>query len=161
MHAAQTSTASVVQPYARRSQHCGVVARVRLESLHVQNYRSVRDATLKLNGLTVLVGANGAGKSSFIKALELFWNRRPSVVAEDYYNKNTKNPIKITLAFSDMNKFEQDALGPYSPDGKLIVEREFKWADGQCKPSSTYVLRHRSSKLDAVRKGETADIKKW
>lgn len=135
---------------------------MRLESIRVQNYRSIRDATLELDYLTVLVGANGAGKSSFVKALELFWSGRPTVAAEDYHDRNVNDPIKITLAFGDVTKAEQDALdGPYSPDGRLVVERAFEWAGGACKPSPTYVLRHQSDELDVVRKGGTAEIKKY
>ena len=135
---------------------------MRLESIRVQNYRSIRDATLELDALTVLVGANGAGKSSFVKALELFWSGRPTVAAEDYHDRNVEEPIKITLAFGDVSKAEQGALdGPYSPDGRLVVERAFELHDGTCKPSPTYVLRHQSDELNAVRKGGTTEIKQY
>lgn len=134
---------------------------MRLESIRVQNYRSIRDATLELDALTVLVGANGAGKSSFVKALELFWSGRPAVAAEDYHYSNVKNPVTITLSFVGMSKAERDALEPYSPDGRLVVERAFVWADGACKPGPTYVLRHRDGRLDAARGGGTAEIKKF
>ena len=134
---------------------------MRLESIRVQNYRSIRDATLALDPLTVLVGANGAGKSSFVKALELFWSERPAVVVEDYHYRNVENPIKVTLSFGNMSKAEQGVFELYSPDGRLVVERAFVWADGACKPGPTYVLRHRDDKLDAARDGETAEIKKF
>lgn len=134
---------------------------MRLESIRVQNYRSIRDATLELDALTVLVGANGAGKSSFVKALELFWSGRPAVAAEDYHYRNVDDPIKITLTFGDMGKAERDALEPYSPDGRLAVERAFVWDDGACKPGPTYVLRHRDGRLDAARAGGTAEVKKF
>ena len=41
-----------------------------LESVRVQNFRSIKDATLYCDKLTALVGANGSGKSSFLKAIE-------------------------------------------------------------------------------------------
>jgi predicted ATPase len=43
----------------------------RLKSVVVEGFTSIRSATLTLRGLNVLVGANGAGKSNFIRALSM------------------------------------------------------------------------------------------
>ena len=161
MRTAQAGAAPAARPHAGGTQRRGTVGRMRLESIRVQNYRSIRDATLELDALTVLVGANGAGKSSFVKALELFWSGRPAVAAEDYHYRNVDDPIKITLTFDDMGRAERDALEPYSPDGRLVAERAFAWTDGACKPGPTYVLRHRDGRLDAARAGGTAEVKKF
>ena len=40
--------------------------------MNVQNFRSIRDETLNFDNLTALVGSNGSGKSSLLRALELF-----------------------------------------------------------------------------------------
>jgi predicted ATPase len=45
---------------------------VRLVSLHVAGYRSIRAATLHLSPITLLVGANGVGKSNLLDALAFF-----------------------------------------------------------------------------------------
>lgn len=42
-----------------------------LESIVVEGFTSIRSATVQLRDLNVLVGANGAGKSNFIRALEM------------------------------------------------------------------------------------------
>lgn len=42
-----------------------------LTTLAIQNYRSLRDLVLPLSQLTVIVGANGTGKSSLYRALRL------------------------------------------------------------------------------------------
>jgi predicted ATPase len=47
------------------------MAHQRLRSVVVGGFTSIRSATLKLHDLNVLVGANGAGKSNFIRALEM------------------------------------------------------------------------------------------
>jgi predicted ATPase len=46
--------------------------RVRLVSLHVAGYRSIRAATLHLSPITLLVGPNGVGKSNLLDALAFF-----------------------------------------------------------------------------------------
>jgi predicted ATPase len=43
----------------------------RLTSVDVAGFTSIRSVTLALRGLNVLVGANGAGKSNFIRALSM------------------------------------------------------------------------------------------
>lgn len=40
-----------------------------IASVHFENYRSLRDVTLRLGPLTVLVGPNGAGKSNVFRGL--------------------------------------------------------------------------------------------
>ncbi|QFZ16789.1 AAA family ATPase [Saccharothrix syringae] len=42
-----------------------------LESIEVEGYTSIRSATVSLGRLNVLIGANGAGKSNFIRVFEL------------------------------------------------------------------------------------------
>ena len=42
-----------------------------LKSIHIQNFRSLRDVTLPLKPLTVLVGPNASGKSNALKALRV------------------------------------------------------------------------------------------
>lgn len=43
----------------------------RLLELHVGNFRSLRDVTIPLGPLTVLVGPNGAGKSNVLEVFGL------------------------------------------------------------------------------------------
>lgn len=40
-----------------------------IESLEIENFKSMADVKVKLQPFTVLVGANGSGKSNFVKAL--------------------------------------------------------------------------------------------
>lgn len=42
-----------------------------LRTIEVEGFTSIRSATVHLGGLNVLVGANGAGKSNFIRVLEM------------------------------------------------------------------------------------------
>lgn len=42
---------------------------VRVTEVRISNFRSLRDVTLELDDLTVLVGANNAGKTSFLDAM--------------------------------------------------------------------------------------------
>jgi predicted ATPase len=44
---------------------------VRLTRLHLRNFKSLNDATFRPKGLTLIIGANGAGKTSVLQAIEL------------------------------------------------------------------------------------------
>lgn len=48
------------------------MAQDKIRALSISGLRSIADLTLNLDGLTVLVGDNGSGKSSIIEACELF-----------------------------------------------------------------------------------------
>lgn len=47
------------------------MAVARLASLRIEGFRTLADVTLSLDGLTVLVGENGTGKSTILEALEI------------------------------------------------------------------------------------------
>ncbi len=42
-----------------------------IESIEFKNFKALRDTTLPLGPLTILVGPNGSGKSTVLQALEL------------------------------------------------------------------------------------------
>ena len=42
-----------------------------IERISIKNYQSIRDATIDLKSLNVLIGSNGAGKSNFVTFFEL------------------------------------------------------------------------------------------
>lgn len=42
-----------------------------IKSLHIQNYRSIRDMSLELEALNIVFGPNGTGKSNIYKAIHL------------------------------------------------------------------------------------------
>lgn len=93
----------------------------------MRNFRSLLDAEIACEPLTALVGANGAGKSSFLRALDLFYSSSPSVDVEDFYNSDTSQEISIGLTFSDLSAEAEELFASYLQGGKLTVERVFKW----------------------------------
>lgn len=57
-----------------------------LKEVRIKNFRSLKSVCVKLDALTLLVGQNNAGKTSFLKALQLvFGAHRKSVTKEDIY----------------------------------------------------------------------------
>lgn len=83
----------------------------RVETLHVRNYRALRDVRLeKLTPLTVLLGANGSGKSTvfdvfaflsecFTGGLKKAWDRRGRF--RELRSRDSEGPIIIELQYRE------------------------------------------------------------
>ena len=46
-----------------------------IKSIHYENFKSLRDATLPLGQFTLLIGANGSGKSTALQVLKVIHAR--------------------------------------------------------------------------------------
>jgi predicted ATP-dependent endonuclease of OLD family len=77
--------------------------------------------------LTVLVGPNGCGKSSFLRALDLFYDPNARYTEDDFYARDTSQNIIITVSFSDLTQEENKLFKKYLEGGQLTVEKEIKW----------------------------------
>ena len=130
-----------------------------LKSVRIENYRSIRDATLYCDSLTALVGANGSGKSSFLRAIELFGSEKPDLVMEDYYGGRADDPIRITAIFENLSDSARTQFEEYTLDGKLTVTRILKWSNGKCKPTYRGTRPHNPDFVPA-RAGDAEAAKK-
>lgn len=121
-----------------------------LKSLHVKNFRSILDEKIDCDDLTVLVGRNGTGKSSFLGALELFYNQSATVSTEDFYAEETGNEIEIAVTFTDLGSEEKSLFDPYTDGNELTVARVFNHS---ARKSGTYHgMRLQNPDFEEVRK---------
>ena len=129
---------------------------MRIKSIRVENFRSVRSATLELDGLTALVGANGAGKSTFLRALLAFQGKeKPS--AEDFYNRDTAEDIAIAITFTGLPGAAKKKFAKYLYGGDLEVTRVYKHSNNSgAVESSLHGKALRNSDFDAVRAAASA-----
>ena len=78
---------------------------MRIVKAHIENYRSLRDFTLKPGPFCVLIGENNAGKSNILRALNLVlgdaWPSDRSFSEEDFYNQDTSHDILIQVFFDE------------------------------------------------------------
>ncbi len=107
-----------------------------IKSVNVRNFRSILDETLDCDCLTALVGRNGAGKSSFLRAIELFYDPTAKVAAEDFYAEDPLQDIEIALTFSDLTTEQKDFFSAYLDNETLGVVRVFSLQTGH--KSGTY-----------------------
>lgn len=99
-----------------------------LLKLHIQNFRSCCDITLDIGNMHALVGANNAGKSTVLKALDFLFNpSTKSLNEESFWNKDTTLEIRVEAVFSNFTEKEKDALIAYlKPDGTFHMARSAK-----------------------------------
>jgi len=103
----------------------------------------VLDATLVCDRQTVLVGKNGSGKSTFLRALELFYAPNPYLSPSDFFEENYTEPIDITVVFGALSASASAQFAAYVQGNELAVTRVLTYADG--KTTAKYygsTLRH-------------------
>lgn len=102
-----------------------------LEKINVKNFRCIKDETLSCSNLTALVGPNGVGKSTFLRAIELFFKDNISLNKGDFYNCNTEEEIIVSATFANLSTEASALFGKYIQEDKLTVERVFKLEEGR------------------------------
>ncbi|MBD2770277.1 AAA family ATPase [Hymenobacter sp. BT664] len=70
-----------------------------LTSLRIQNFRSIRDASVKLGQVNLFIGPNNSGKSNFLKGIEFASNRIAAYPVEqelsvEWYEQNLPRAAK-------------------------------------------------------------------
>ena len=98
-----------------------------IKKLHVVRFRCIFDETLECEALTVLIGRNGAGKSTFLQALRLYLdpNASASITVDDYYDRDDKKEILTEVTFADLTPEEESEFKSYLDSGVLVVQRRF------------------------------------
>jgi len=96
-----------------------------IETVRIANYRAIKNLEVNLSILTLLVGANNAGKSTFLKAVQLALgiDRRP-VSKEDFHDDGKTNPEELEILI-DIR------IVPVNEDGIRIQEFDQLWSESE------------------------------
>lgn len=101
---------------------------MKIKSVRIKNFRAIDDITVDFDPYTSLVGPNGAGKSTVLCALNIFFREAEGVStsvtdldAEDFHNKNTAEPIEITVTFDDLSEDARADFAEYFRQGVLTI----------------------------------------
>lgn len=107
---------------------------MKIESVRIENYRSFKDETVYFDDYTCFVGPNGAGKSTVLNALNVFFKQNKDcktdfnrLSEEDFHHKNTENPVKITVTFTDLLDNAKNDFKSYVRLDKLVISSEAKF----------------------------------
>lgn len=96
---------------------------MRIVRVELENYRCLRKVGFSCEPLTALIGANGSGKSTTLKALEFFF-RGQSLDDLDWWGENTDQQVRVTVVFAELAATHADRLCPWLDDaGQLRLTR--------------------------------------
>ena len=80
-----------------------------LKRVHIQNFKSLKDVTLDLQKVNLLIGPNNSGKTNFLKALEYFGSESQTVAHESNKKKLSfrynNSPVIIRLKFDPGSRY--------------------------------------------------------
>lgn len=112
---------------------------MRIHSVRIENFRSIRDATCAFGEVTSLIGPNGAGKSNILRALDWFFNGTKDSLGTDdlHFAAPPDSPIRVQVEFHELTAADREALGPrYCPDDDTATFTAWRtWRDGEDKMS--------------------------
>lgn len=92
---------------------------MRIQSVRIQNFRPLKDVTIRLDDVTTLIGPNGTGKSAVLRALDWFFNgsKNGDLCDKDCSHGATGQDIEVQVTFGDLTDADREALGKYAPEG--------------------------------------------
>ena len=97
---------------------------MKIKSINISNFRSIRQLTMDFNQITIIVGPNNAGKSNILSALNLFFTSSTRGITDiDFHKRNVKEPIKISVKFCDLSQAEQATFKNYIVEHELNVRK--------------------------------------
>jgi putative ATP-dependent endonuclease of the OLD family len=128
-----------------------------IEAVSVRHYRAIEEATLDLDPLTYLVGRNGAGKSTFLNALGVFFNALAVNGEGDFYHRDTSTPIEIIVTFGDLGPQAEAEFARYVRQDHLVVTRRYEWDGSKAANGSYYGVTGRFPGFAAIRSVDGRD----
>lgn len=91
---------------------------MKIQSVRIKNFRTLKDVTIPFDRVTTFIGPNGVGKSTVLRALDWYFNGKPSSLTDqDCSFGATGEEIEVQITFDDLTDKDRDALGKYAPDG--------------------------------------------
>lgn len=103
---------------------------MRIASVRIENYRCLDDVELEFDDVTVLVGANGSGKSSVLHALKWFFDGG-SLETEDLGGQDPTGRVTVGVTFTDLSDADRGAFGNYVIEDTVRVWRTWSHDEGE------------------------------
>jgi putative ATP-dependent endonuclease of the OLD family len=109
---------------------------VKIKTIRIENFRSFKDETISLDDYNGFVGQNGAGKSTILTALNIFFRETANsatdllnLKCEDFHACDTSQPIRITVTFDELSPEAKSEFQHYVRQDRLIVSAVAEWND--------------------------------
>jgi len=74
-----------------------------IKSIHFENFRALRDATLPLGPFTLIVGSNGSGKSTAMQGLQFFPHPGSYTFEQVATAGLTSEPVRVSIVWTSLS----------------------------------------------------------
>lgn len=111
---------------------------MKIASVNIRNYRSLKDVTIEVGDYGVFIGANGSGKSSALYALDWFFNGT-ALNATDLHGYvagqalDEDSTIEVTVNFTDLTAKDRERLEQYGRGERAVIRRTWYAKSGLTK----------------------------
>lgn len=104
---------------------------MKIEQVEIWNLRAFEHAEIKFDDYTCFVGANGAGKSTVLTALNIFFRQSEHTGTnlqfldkEDFHKSDTSKPVKIRVTFKNLTEEALEEFKHYARNERLVITAE-------------------------------------
>lgn len=104
---------------------------MQISKLIIENFRSIEQLEISFSNFNCLVGSNNAGKSTILKAIEIFFEGAPKISVADHFLHDTSRKIAILAEFGNLTPQEREEFSSAVKDGTLRIVREFGGSEGE------------------------------
>lgn len=102
-----------------------------LKRIAVRNFRSIRNAVVETSGQMAIVGGNGTGKSTLLRAVDRFYSQSTTVEADDFFARQLTAPIEIELTFVSFSDAEREMFASRIHNEEMTIVRVFEAGGGR------------------------------
>jgi len=106
---------------------------MRIKTLKIHNYKSIRDLDFECTPLMVLIGPNNHGKSNILSALEFGLSTSAKPVEQDFFShrQTDDNELWVEMTFHELTDQEKNTFKRYvSPDGSICIRKTARIQNG-------------------------------
>lgn len=106
---------------------------MKLVELQIKNFGCIGEngVNVKIDNIVVLIGPNNVGKTTVLKAYELFRSSGSPQCLEDFYQNNEKNAIEIAGVFGEISEEDKSQIGTkwlyLNEDGESVIKYKWVW----------------------------------
>ena len=84
---------------------------MKLTKLTIRNFKGIKELSIDIENISILIGPNNCSKSTVLEALCKFGSKDTALDKSLYYRHNTSNPISFHATFSNLTEEEVNLHG--------------------------------------------------
>ena len=90
---------------------------MKIQSVVIKNFRSLKNVSIIFDSVTTLIGPNGTGKSTVLRALDWFFNgtKVNELTEKDCFSGLQNEDIEVRVTFSGLTANDHTMLEKYAP----------------------------------------------